>query len=309
MKLSMRNTPSCIPAERPGKAGRESTTVAAAGRRPRERKPSASPSAMSSVLTSAPSSASSRHSRARNASRSGRGWRRVASYSAKICSQRSGVMRLSRTVHYTARHRSRLAHAVGLPVISKSVVLDTNDIIEIEERWPDVAEDFADNCREAIETSPPAGSDQIVVWMKEALEKQKTLDGWSASNPPPRIAAFDVRLRSWVASVTVRPTKVAEVDASRAKASQILKNLERSVSATVTDELTGQVASAAPMDLYATLERDAQLFHGEVEGLAQKLAEVAGGAAVKRPFVGATRAAVLGELDAARLGACPSNRL
>jgi hypothetical protein len=56
-------------------------------------------------------------------------------------------------------------------------VLDTNDIIEIEERWPDVAEDFADNCREAIETSPQAGSDPIVVWMKEALEKQKTLDG------------------------------------------------------------------------------------------------------------------------------------
>jgi hypothetical protein len=40
-------------------------------------------------------------------------------------------------------------------------VLDTNDIIEIEERWPDVAEDFADNCREAIETSPPEGHEAI----------------------------------------------------------------------------------------------------------------------------------------------------
>ena len=102
MKLSMRKTPSCIPAERPGKAGGESTTVAAAGRRPRERELSASPSVTSSVLTSSRSSASSPHWRARNASRSGRGWRRVASNSAKICSQRSGVMRLSRTVHYTA---------------------------------------------------------------------------------------------------------------------------------------------------------------------------------------------------------------
>ena len=70
MKLSMRKTPSCIPAERPGKAGGESTTVAAAGRRPRERKPSAPLSATSSVLTSARSSASSPHWRVRNASRS-----------------------------------------------------------------------------------------------------------------------------------------------------------------------------------------------------------------------------------------------
>ena len=198
------------------------------------------------------------------------------------------------------RLRSRLSQAIGLPVIAKQIVLDPNDVTEIEEQWPDLILDFADSCRDAIERTPPSGSDQIVVWMKESLDKQTAVAAWRTANPSPRLASFDATINSWATGVMVRPTTMAEIGASRGRLSQLLKNLERSVGASVIDELTLQGGAVEPADLYATLEHEAHTLQVEVEALAQKLTEIAGAGAVQRPFPGSTRAAVVAELDAAR---------
>jgi hypothetical protein len=149
-----------------------------------------------------------------------------------------------------------------------------------------------------IESAPPAGSDKLAVWVKEAIEKQTLLAGLPADD---RLCSVDDKTRDLATQVVVRPTQVTELAASRARVRQLLTNLSRSVSSSVVGELIKTAYGVAADQAQLTLEREARNFHDEMEKLAVKLAEVAGGA--RRPFRGETRAGVLAELDVARRAA------
>ena len=112
------------------------------------------------------------------------------------------------------------------------------------------------------------------------------------------MAPLDAKTRTWAARVVVRPSQVEEIINSRGRALQLLANLSRSVSVAAINELITVAERAAAGEAHSILEAEAQRFHDDVERLAERLSEVAGG--VRRPFPGETCSAVLAALDVAR---------
>lgn len=92
------------------------------------------------------------------------------------------------------RLRIRLAQVVGLPVISKDIVLDVDDVAEIEDSWAQLSAGFAEAYREGLGEAPPAGSDKLVVWIKEAIQKEALLANLPLDE---RVVALDVRTGAW----------------------------------------------------------------------------------------------------------------
>jgi hypothetical protein len=196
------------------------------------------------------------------------------------------------------RLRMRLAQIFGLSVISKDIVLDPDDVVEIQDNWPLLSKDFAEAYLEPLGIAPPSSSDKLVVWIREASQKQALL---AALPLDERLAALDAKTRAWATRVVVRPSQVEEAINSRGRVLQLLSNLSRSVGPSVINEVIMLGERAQPGESHSVLEREAQVLQDAVERLAARLNEIAGG--VRRQFSGETCAAILAELDVARRSA------
>lgn len=201
---------------------------------------------------------------------------------------------------HAERIRGRLSQITGVSIPAKSIVLDGDDLTLIEDAWPHVAEDFTSAWREAVEVTPPPGSDKLVVWLKEALGKQEIMASWARLDDV-RLESLDVQIRAWITRVAIRPSQLAELHTCRGRALEILTNLSHAVGRSVIDELIDFAIAKPASDAYAVLEREARTFRDSVEETAAALSAIAGRGAVRRPFGGVTREAVLNKLQDSRL--------
>lgn len=195
---------------------------------------------------------------------------------------------------HAERLRSRLIEIMQIPLVSKEILLADEDVTQVEENWPKLEAGFSQACRDAIGTTPPSGSDKLVVWIKEAIEKQSLL---SRIIENASLVTIDEKTRAWARRIAARPAHLSDIVNSRARTHQLLTNLSRWVSAPVIAELIKSALRAPTEAVQTTLEAEALGFQAELEKRTSRLAQAAG--ALKRPFQGNTKASVLNGLEKA----------
>jgi hypothetical protein len=192
------------------------------------------------------------------------------------------------------RMRVRLGQILGLAAVSKEIVLDADDLVQIESARGDLTEGFARACADAVELERASGSDKILVWVREALAKQKLLTDIDRNV---WLSDLDARVSRWATDVTVRPAEVEAIVAARQHAKQQLTNLSRSVDTSVMGEMVEYANREPAGQCIVALSNGLDKFLAQMESLGSKLGEVAG--SVTRPFPGGSQAEVLNNLEAA----------